>query len=67
MDNDIILSKLINDIVMGIYQTWFPTLLVDSFLTVQIMGIKKRVEHTNNHENLNTILLQGRIDPTIGG
>ena len=35
VDKYCILSKIINDKVLGIYQTWIPTLL-ESFLTVQI-------------------------------
>ena len=35
MNDDCILPKLINDKVLGIYQTWFPNLL-ESFLIVQM-------------------------------
>ena len=35
MDKDFILPKLINNKVSKIYQTRFPTLLLESFLIVQ--------------------------------
>ena len=59
VDNDCILTKLSNDKMLGICQTWFPALL--EFFYCRNEG-ESRVLIKSHNKNMNVILLQTRLE-----